>query len=149
MLVPNHTQRRKRFCMSLMVCIVSYIVYMTKLSCSRGRRITDNVLACAKMIVFLYRLQQARHTKCKQRLPKSNLVLAQWAMRLVLLLERDPYTRDFYETNFHWLCWYDDVRAIMAASMNQLIDVNICRISKIFGLDLPKSISFSSAFNCD
>jgi hypothetical protein len=26
-------------------------------------------------------------------------------------------TRDFYETNFHWLCWYDDVRAIMAASM--------------------------------
>jgi hypothetical protein len=38
-------------------------------------------------------------------------------------------TRDFYETNLHWLCCYDDVRAIMAASMNQLIDVDICRIS--------------------
>jgi hypothetical protein len=86
MLVPNH-----RFCMSLMVCIVCYIVYMTKLSCSCGRRITENVPARARMIVRLYRLQPARLTKCKRRLPKSNLVLGQRAMRLVLLFERDPY----------------------------------------------------------
>jgi hypothetical protein len=85
-IVPNITPWRKRFCMSLMVCIVHYIVYMTKLSCSRGWKIMENVPARAKMIVRLYRLQPARRTECIWRLPKSNLVLAQRAMRLVLLV---------------------------------------------------------------
>jgi hypothetical protein len=95
MLVPNHTQWRKRFCMSLMVCIVRYIVYMTELSCSLGRRITEIVPARAKIIISVCTdfstASETRRTECKQRLPKTNLVLAQRAMRLVLLFERDPY----------------------------------------------------------
>jgi hypothetical protein len=52
----------------------------------------------------------------------------QFVMNCVLKVPEYSY-KVSDKIDFHWLCWYDDVRAIMAASMNQLIDVNICRIS--------------------
>jgi hypothetical protein len=95
MLVPNHTQRRKRFfyvshgMYSALHSVYDQTILFTQLEdhggCSRPRQI-DRPSAQGP----LYWLQPARRTECKRRLPKSNLVLAQRAIRLVLLFELLP-----------------------------------------------------------